>query len=51
MEKTLAPHVTCEKLDALYEPSFEKNKDDFDWLQRAAQLLRKMIVLTRIFTL
>tara|TARA_B100000575_G_scaffold293371_1_gene304558 strand:+ start:1091 stop:2536 length:1446 start_codon:yes stop_codon:yes gene_type:complete len=41
MEKTLAPHVTCEKLDALYEPSFDKNKNDFEWLQRAAQLLRK----------
>ena len=41
MEKTLAPHVTCEKLEALYAPNFELNKNDFDWLQRAAQLLRK----------
>ena len=41
MEKTLAPHVTCEKLALLYEPNFEKNKDDQNWLQRAAQLLRK----------
>ena len=41
MEKTLAPHITCEKLEALYSPNFELNKNDFDWLQRAAQLLRK----------
>ncbi len=41
MEKTLAPHVTCEKLEVLYAPNFELNKNDFDWLQRAAQLLRK----------
>ena len=37
MEKTLAPHITCEKLEALYSPNFELNKNDFDWLQRAAE--------------
>ena len=26
MEKVLAPHVTCEKLEALYSPNFEKRK-------------------------
>ena len=41
MERVLAPHVTCEKLEALYAPNFETKKEDFNWLQRAAQLLRK----------
>ena len=41
MEKTLAPLVTCEKLEALYEINFDDNKNDDNWLQRAAQLLRK----------
>ena len=41
MEKTLAPHVTCEKLEALYEPNFELNKTNLEWLQRAADLLKK----------
>lgn len=41
MEKTLAPHVTCEKLEVLYQPSFDINKEDDSWLQRAAHLLRK----------
>ena len=41
MEKILAPLVTCEKLEILYETNFEVNQDDDAWLQRAAQLLRK----------
>ena len=41
MEKTLAPHVTCDKLIALYEPKFENKINDFNWLERAAQLLKK----------
>ena len=50
MEKTLAPHVTCEKLEVLYSPSFEINKNDFEWLQRALHSsLGKMIVLIQIY--
>ena len=41
MERVLAPHVTCAKLEALYFPNFEIKQEDFNWLQRAAQLLRK----------
>ncbi|MBF25845.1 MAG: hypothetical protein CMP49_04945 [Flavobacteriales bacterium] len=41
MEKTLAPHVTCDKLIALYEAKFEEKQIDFNWLERAAQLLKK----------
>ena len=41
MEKVLAPHVTCEKLAALYGPKFEFNQEDLNWLERAAKLLKK----------
>ena len=41
MEKTLAPHVTCEKLTELYAPKFNNKQNDFNWLERAAQLLKK----------
>ncbi len=41
MEKVLAPHVTCEKLELLYGPKFESNQDDYNWLERAAKLLKK----------
>jgi len=41
MEKVLAPHVTCEKLEALYTPKFELNKEDPNWLERAAKLLKR----------
>lgn len=41
MERVLAPIVTCDKLVALYEGSFEDNQSDLSWLDRAAQLLRK----------
>ena len=41
MEKVLAPHVTCEKLEALYAPKFATNKDDVNWLERAAKLLKR----------
>ena len=41
MEKILAPHVTCEKLVQLYTDKFQINQEDFNWLERAAQLLKK----------
>ncbi len=41
MEKVLAPHVTCEKLELLYDPKFESNQNDYNWLERAAKLLKK----------
>lgn len=41
MEKILAPHVSCEKLEVLYTPNFDKNQEDLKWLQRAATLLKK----------
>jgi TolA-binding protein len=41
MEKVLAPHVTCEKLVALYEERFHTQQDNYSWLERAAQLLKK----------
>ena len=41
MEKILAPHITCEKLVALYENKFESNGVDVSWLERAAQLLKR----------
>ena len=41
LEKTLAPHATCEKLIELYAKNFEQNKDDVAWMKRAAKLLNK----------
>tara|TARA_B100001250_G_scaffold414039_1_gene450351 strand:+ start:3685 stop:5148 length:1464 start_codon:yes stop_codon:yes gene_type:complete len=41
MEKVLAPHVTCDKLVALYESKFDVQIDNYNWLERAAQLLKK----------
>mgnify|MGYP001206958952 CR=1 FL=1 len=41
MERILAPHVTCEKLIDLYSSKFPLNKEDFIWLDRSAQLLKK----------
>ena len=41
LEKTLAPHATCEKLIELYAKNFEQNKDDLAWMKRAAKLLNK----------
>ena len=41
LEKTLAPHATCEKLIELYAKNFEQNKDDVGWMKRAAKLLNK----------
>jgi tetratricopeptide (TPR) repeat protein len=41
MEKTLAPHATCEKLDQIYTAQFEENKENEKWLTRAAKLLKK----------
>ena len=41
LEKTLAPHATCEKLVELYTKNFEQNKDDVSWMRRAAKLLNK----------
>ena len=41
LEKTLAPHATCEKLIELYVKNFEQNKDDVAWMKRAAKLLNK----------
>ena len=41
LEKTLAPHATCEKLQELYEKNFETNKEEVSWLKRAAKLLSK----------
>ena len=41
LEKTLAPHATCEKLIELYAKNFEKNKDDVAWMKRALKLLNK----------
>ena len=36
LEKTLAPHATCEKLVELYAKNFEQNKEDVAWMKRAA---------------
>lgn len=41
LEKTLAPHATCEKLVELYAKNFEQNKQDVAWMKRAAKLLNK----------
>ena len=41
LEKTLAPHATCEKLVELYTKNFETNKEDVAWMKRAAKLLNK----------
>ncbi len=41
LEKTLAPHATCEKLIELYTKNFEQNKQDAAWMRRAAKLLNK----------
>jgi len=41
LEKTLAPHATCEKLVELYTKNFEVNKEDIAWMKRAAKLLNK----------
>ena len=41
LEKTLAPHATCEKLVELYAKNFEQNKQDIAWMKRAAKLLNK----------
>ena len=41
MEKVLAPHVTCDKLVALYDDKFDVQQDNYNWLERAAQLLKK----------
>lgn len=41
LEKTLAPHATCEKLIELYAKNFEQNKGDVAWMKRAAKLLNK----------
>ena len=41
LEKTLAPHATCEKLIELYAKNFEQNRDDVGWMKRAAKLLNK----------
>ena len=41
MEKVLAPHVTCAKLEALYGPKFDEKSEDMNWLERAAKLLKK----------
>lgn len=41
LEKTLAPHATCEKLIELYAKNFQQNKDDVGWMKRAAKLLNK----------
>ena len=41
LEKTLAPHATCEKLVELYTKNFEARKEDIAWMKRAAKLLNK----------
>jgi len=41
MERILAPHVTCEKLIQLYSSQYDNNREDYNWLDRAAQLLKK----------
>jgi len=41
LEKTLAPHATCEKLVELYTKNFEASKEDIAWMKRAAKLLNK----------
>ena len=41
LEKTLAPHATCEKLVELYTEKFDENKENVSWMKRAAKLLNK----------
>tara|TARA_B100001029_G_C15061561_1_gene458993 strand:+ start:2114 stop:3520 length:1407 start_codon:yes stop_codon:yes gene_type:complete len=41
IEKTLAPHSTCENLVELYSEKFDDNKDNIEWLKRSAKLLIK----------
>ncbi len=42
IEKTLGPIATCEKLQLLYdEASFSANKENAEWLRRAAKMLQK----------
>jgi len=41
LEKTLAPHATCEKLVELYTKNYEDHKEDIAWMKRAAKLLNK----------
>lgn len=41
LEKTLAPHATCEKLVELYTKDFDAKKEDVSWMKRAAKLLNK----------
>ena len=50
LEKTLAPHATCEKLVELYAKNFEQNKDDLAWMKRAAKLLNKKNVRSQTFS-
>ena len=49
LEKTLAPHATCEKLVELYAKNFEQNKEDVAWMKRAAKLLNKECTESDIF--
>jgi len=41
IEKTLAPHSTCENLVDLYSEKFNDNVDNIEWLNRSANLLIK----------
>lgn len=41
LEKTLAPHATCEKLIELYSKNYESKKNNIEWMKRAAKLLSK----------
>lgn len=41
LEKTLAPHATCEKLVDLYSKNYDYKKEDANWMRRAAKLLNK----------
>lgn len=42
IEKALSPLLTCEKLALIYnEEKFTENKEDVEWLKRAAKMLQK----------
>ena len=41
IEKTLAPHSTCESLVKLYSKKYQENIDNLEWLKRSAKLLIK----------
>jgi hypothetical protein len=41
MEKVVEKHASCDKLSEIYNKSFEENKEDIAWLQRAAKLMKK----------